>query len=327
MGSKVVYVPTEAHWKSRAENLMHRTRVELAAVFHEFPTLSNSFAVKAALKRINSRVLSKFGVSRREIQKGRPCVRNDFQEILLSAPYPLTPSWLQLEKRRAAAALEIQAFDRAKVRDCVRRAIKSKRCKATNICHGDEFLFWREGEKAKSSRGWQGPAICIGVSGAVVIGWYAGQVVTVHITRSVVTKRHPDGERVFIPPAELKVPLPVAKEDLLVPMSGDENDFFDEDEETDGNEVDDDETNWNADLDYVDTPKTPNDFRADEIPQILNDFRADELPRAETGDLDDLVMDESTERMNETLPAFRADELPRVETGDLDDLWMAHHPG
>lgn len=285
MGSKVVYVPTEAHWKSRAENLVHRFRVELAAVFHEFPSLSCPSASKAALKRINGRILSKFGISRREIHKGRPSGENDFKEILLSAPYPLTPPWIQLDKRREAAAFKVEDVDKARVRDRVRRAIKSKRCKATDMCHGDDFLFWREegkpkGGKSKGSRGWQGSAVCIGISGAVVIGWYSGQVITVHITRCIVTKRHPDGENVFIQPSELRVPRPVAKEDLMEPLSDIDVDFLAEEDNFGGSTLDENE-DWSSNF-GLEIPSGEPVFEED------NGFRADALPASDNSWADEL---------------------------------------
>lgn len=132
----------------------------------------------------------------------------------------------------------------------------------------------------------------------MVIGWYAGQVITVHITRCVVTKRHPNGEKVFVPPAELRAPRPAAKEDLLTPMVQNENNLSLKDREIDKGDSDwysetDSEEQRSEDLCLPvpeDRMQNTTDFEEATIPRAdallaPNNLRADELQDVEEIDL------------------------------------------
>lgn len=68
----------------------------------------------------------------------------------------------------------------------------------------------------------------IGILGLLVIGWYAGQVITAHITRCEITKRHADEEQVHIPPADLRTPKPLLKQDMREPLVLEASDELDD---------------------------------------------------------------------------------------------------
>lgn len=145
LGIEVVYVPTEAHWGSAAENLVHRTRVELDAVFYEFPELGPSAAVQLALKRINERMVKQYGLSRMEVHRGRR--RRDLnavEGVMKRAPYPLSPKWHLIEKLRVGANENFVEHDKKKIGLNIARALKSRPAESIDLHHGDKFQFWRE---------------------------------------------------------------------------------------------------------------------------------------------------------------------------------------
>lgn len=58
-GTGLRFVPTGAHWANKAEKAIELVKVELSAVFTEYPELSNDLAFKLALMSVNRRVMSR----------------------------------------------------------------------------------------------------------------------------------------------------------------------------------------------------------------------------------------------------------------------------
>jgi hypothetical protein len=173
LGSQAWAVPKNARWPSASEKNVELLRIELDAVFAEFPSVSTRFAYAAAVHRLNSRATWAHDISRRVVHLGRqPCAPRLQEHLFAQAPSWLPPSMSDVEnfislcdgKRRS------HVVHTARVR--LKAALHRRMAQANHIVleNGDLFLYWRTGISAVQS-GYKGPAVCLGVYRAMVVGF------------------------------------------------------------------------------------------------------------------------------------------------------------
>jgi hypothetical protein len=99
MGTEVRTVPTDAHWASHAEKLVHLFRVAFTKIAAENAKLSPEAVLALAVRSVNSMKTST-GLSRLEIDCGRPARHPSLSDELFSLSPPVLP----------ASAHEIEEF-------------------------------------------------------------------------------------------------------------------------------------------------------------------------------------------------------------------------
>jgi hypothetical protein len=210
MGTEVRTVPTDAHWASNAEKPVHLLRVAFAKIAAEHAKLSPEAVLALAVRSVNSMKTST-GLSRLEIDCGRPARQSPLSEELFALSPPVLP----------ASALEIEGFmntaDEKRqlhqvMRACQRlnaslRAQVSGRLPA--LRNGDLFLYWRT-SVVRSQSGWRGPAIVIEQQRNMVIGFMEGIVVLCHRTRARLFERSFRDDK----------PSPLLDDDAFLPFQG-----------------------------------------------------------------------------------------------------------
>jgi hypothetical protein len=103
MGTEVRTVPTDSHWASRAEKPVHLLRVAFTKIAAEHAKLSPEAVLALAVRSVNSMKTST-GLSRLEIDCGRPAGHPPLSEELFALSPPVLPaSALEIEKLMNAA--------------------------------------------------------------------------------------------------------------------------------------------------------------------------------------------------------------------------------
>ena len=193
-GTTLRFVPTGAHWANKAEKAIELVKIELSAVFAEFPTLSNELAFKLAIQAVNQRVMSNYKLSRLEIHWGRknPTVKLD--EIPLSAltAAALPPSLADVELFWEAASWKREEKKRKEARMKIRQVLKSLPAKdPVQLGNGDEFLIFHHDPVSKSKSGFRGVFTCLGQVRSLIVGMRGRHIVTAHPSRVLLHKRGP----------------------------------------------------------------------------------------------------------------------------------------
>jgi hypothetical protein len=88
MGTEVRTVPTDAHWDSRSERLLHLLQVAFTKIAAEHAKLSPEAVLALAVRFVNSMKTST-GLSRLEIDCGRPARHPSLSEELFTLSPPI----------------------------------------------------------------------------------------------------------------------------------------------------------------------------------------------------------------------------------------------
>jgi hypothetical protein len=189
MGTEVPTVPTDAHLASHAEKPVHLLRVAFTKVAAEYAKLSPEAVLALAVRSVNSMKTST-GMSRLEIDFGRPAKHPPLSEELFALSPPVLPASAHKIEEFMNAAEEMRQHDQVMR---ARQRFNESLCAQISGCrlalrNGDSFLYWRT-SVMRSQSGWRGPAIVIAQQRNMVIGFMGGIVVLCHRTRARLFER------------------------------------------------------------------------------------------------------------------------------------------
>jgi hypothetical protein len=153
-GTEVRAVPTDAHWASHAENPVHLLRVAFTKIVAEHAKLSLEAVRALAVRSVNSMKTST-GLSRLEIDCGRPARHSPLSEELFALSPPVLPASAHEIEEFMNAADEnshLHHVMRARQRlNASLRAQVSRRPPA--LRNTDSFFYWRT-SVVRSKSGW-----------------------------------------------------------------------------------------------------------------------------------------------------------------------------
>jgi hypothetical protein len=195
MGTKVCTVPTDAHFASHAEKPVHLLRVAFTKITAEHAKLSPEAVLALAVRSVISMKTST-GLSRLEIDCGRPARHRPLSEELFALSMPVMPASAHEIEEFMNAADEKRLLHQV-MRACQRlnaslRAQVSGRSPAFR--NGDSFLSWRT-SVVRYQSGWRGLVIVIAQQHNMVIGFLGGIVVPCHRTMTRLFRRSSRDEK------------------------------------------------------------------------------------------------------------------------------------
>jgi hypothetical protein len=210
MGTEVRTVPTDAHWASHAEKPVNLLRVAFTKIAAEHAKLSPEAVLALAMRTVNSMKTST-GLSRLEIDCGRPARHSPLSEELFALSPPVLPaSAHEIEEIMNAADEKRQLHQCMRARQRLNASLRahvSGRPPAHR--YGDSFLYWRT-SVVRSQSDWRGPAIVIAQQRNMVIGFMGGIVVLCHRTRARLFERSSRDDK----------PSPLLDDDAFLPFQG-----------------------------------------------------------------------------------------------------------
>jgi hypothetical protein len=208
--TEVRTVPTDAHWASHAEKPVHLLRVAFTIIAAENAKLSPEAVLALAVRSVNSMKTST-GLSRLEIDCGRPAIQPPLSEELFALSPPVLPaSAHEIEEFMNAADEKIQLHQVMRARQRLNASLRAQVSgHPPALRNGDSFLYWRT-SVVRSHSGWRGPAIVIAQQRNMVIGFMGGIVVLCHRTRA----------RLFIRSSRDEKPSPLLDNDAFLPFQG-----------------------------------------------------------------------------------------------------------
>jgi hypothetical protein len=189
MGTEVRSVRTDAHWASHAEKPVHLLQVAFTKIAAEYAKQSLDAVLVVAVRSVNS-INTLTGLSRLEIDCGRPARHPPLSEVLLALSPPVLP----------ASAYEIEEFmNAADEKRQLHQVMRARQRLNASLCaqvsgrppalrNKDSFLYWRT-SVVRSQSDWRGPAIVIAQQRNIFIGFMGVIAVLCHRTRARLFER------------------------------------------------------------------------------------------------------------------------------------------
>jgi hypothetical protein len=210
METEVRTVPTDAHWASHAEKPVHLLRVAFTKIAAEHAKISPEAVLALAVRSVNSMKTST-GLSRLEIDCGRPAIHPPLSEELFALSPPVLPaSGHEIKEFTNVADEKRQLHQVTRARQRLNASLRAQVSRRPPALHnGDSFLYWRT-SVVRSQSGWRGLAIVIAQQRNMVIGFMGGIVVLCHRSRARLFERSSRDEK----------PSPLLDDDAFLPFQG-----------------------------------------------------------------------------------------------------------
>jgi hypothetical protein len=161
MGTEVRTVPTDASWASHSEKPLHLLRVSFTKIAAEHEKQFPEAVLALVVRSVNSMKTST-GLSRLEIDCGRPARHPHLSEELFALSPPVSPEPSRgIEEFMNAADDKRQLHQVMRARQRLNTALRAQVSGRPPACrNGNSFLYWRK-SVVRSQSGWPGPATVI----------------------------------------------------------------------------------------------------------------------------------------------------------------------
>jgi hypothetical protein len=164
MGTEVRTVSTDAHWASHAEKPVHLLRVAFTKIAAEYAKLSPEAIIALAVRSVNSMKTST-GLSRQEIDCGRPARHPPLSEELFALSPPVLPaSAHEIEEFMNAADEKRQLHQVMRARQRLNASLRAQFSGRLPAHRNEDSFLYRRTSVVRSESGWRGPAIVIASS-------------------------------------------------------------------------------------------------------------------------------------------------------------------
>lgn len=193
IGTQFMFVPTGAHWASRAEKTIDLLKVELAAVFSTFPDMECRSALKLATLHLNRRRMTTYKMSRAALHLGRREPLAKMGEQLFSLACPSLGTSLEdvdlfLEGASKKRTEKVQREAELRIKKALSERLSSK--EPLQLYNGDSILIFYKGV-SRATTGYRGPFTVLGQVRGLVLAFRGRNIVTSHISRVLLHHRGP----------------------------------------------------------------------------------------------------------------------------------------
>lgn len=193
IGTQFMFVPTGAHWASRAEKTIDLLKVELAAVFTTFPDMECRNALKLAALHLNRRRMTTYKMSRAALHLGRREPLAKMGDQLFSLACPSFGGSLEdvdnfIDKASGNRTEKVQREAELRIKKALSERLSSK--EPLQLCNGDAILIFHKGV-SRATTGYRGPFTVLGQVRGLVLAFRGRHVVTSHISRVLLHRRGP----------------------------------------------------------------------------------------------------------------------------------------
>jgi hypothetical protein len=184
--------------------------VAFTKIAAEYAKLSPEAVHALAVRSVNS-VKTTTGLSRLEIDCGRPAGHPPLSEELFALSPPVLPAPArEIEDFMNAADETRQLHQVMRARQRLNASLRAQVSgRSLALRNEDSFLYWRT-SVVRSQSGWRGPAIVISQQRNTVIGFMGGIVVLCHRTRA----------RLLEPSSRDEKPSPLLDDDAFLSFQG-----------------------------------------------------------------------------------------------------------